>query len=90
MIVTGDFNTFWGTNEIFLFMRAAGLTSANSKGLMSFPARTPRVELDFVLVSQEIEVTDFRIPDVRYSDHRPIVCDFRVRSRVSGDRLTAA
>ena len=90
VIVTGDFNTFWGTNEIFLFMRAAGLTSANSKGLMSFPARTPRVELDFVLVSQEIEVTDFRIPDVRYSDHRPIVCDFRVRSRVSGDRLTAA
>jgi glucokinase len=53
-------------------------------------ALTPRVELDFVLVSQEIEVTDFRIPDVRYSDHRPIVCDFRVRSRVSGDRLTAA
>jgi endonuclease/exonuclease/phosphatase family metal-dependent hydrolase len=90
VIVAGDFNTFWGTNEIFLFMRAAGLRSANSKGLLSFPARTPRVELDFVLVSQEIEVTDFRIPDVRYSDHRPIVCDFRVNRRVTGDRLTAA
>ena len=71
-------------------MRAAGLRSANSKGLLSFPARTPRVELDFVLVSESIEVTDFRIPDVRYSDHRPIVCDFRVRERVGGDRLTAA
>jgi endonuclease/exonuclease/phosphatase family metal-dependent hydrolase len=42
----------------------------------------PRAELDFVLVSPEIEVLDFRIPDVRLSDHRPIVCDLRVRSGV--------
>jgi endonuclease/exonuclease/phosphatase family metal-dependent hydrolase len=90
VIVAGDFNTFWGTNEIFLFMRAAGLQSANAKNLLSFPARTPRVELDFVLVSHGIEVTDFRIPDVRYSDHRPIICDFNVKAAVGGDRLTAA
>jgi len=24
-------------------------------------------------------VTDFRVPDVRYSDHRPLVCDFQIR-----------
>ena len=79
VIVAGDFNTFWGTHEIFLFMRAAGLRSANVEGLPSFPARVPRVELDFVLVSNGIEVHDFRVPDVRYSDHRPLVCDFSVR-----------
>ena len=79
VIVAGDFNTFWGTNEIFLFMRAAGLRSANTRGLASFPSRIPRVELDFVLVSREIEIQDFRIPDVRLSDHRPIICDFTVR-----------
>ena len=33
VIVAGDFNTFWGTHEIYLFMRAAGLRSANSAGL---------------------------------------------------------
>jgi len=38
------------------------------------------VELDFILVSEGIEVTDFRVPDVRFSDHRPLVCDFHVRS----------
>ncbi len=79
VILAGDFNTFWGTHEIFLFMRATGLRSANLSGLPSFPARKPRIELDFVLVSEGIEVTDFRIPDVRLSDHRPIVCDFEVR-----------
>jgi endonuclease/exonuclease/phosphatase family metal-dependent hydrolase len=33
VIVAGDFNTFWGTHEIYLFMRAAGLRSANTAGL---------------------------------------------------------
>ncbi|MCW5571806.1 MAG: endonuclease/exonuclease/phosphatase family protein [Steroidobacteraceae bacterium] len=80
VIVAGDFNTFWGNHEIYLFMRAAGLISANADGLPSFPARNPRVELDFILVSAGIEVSNFRVPDVRYSDHRPIVCDFKIRS----------
>jgi endonuclease/exonuclease/phosphatase family metal-dependent hydrolase len=92
VIVAGDFNTFWGTHEIFLFMRAAGLRSANSAGLPSFPARVPRHELDFILVSEGIEVTNFRVPDVRLSDHRPLVCDFHVRAdaAVRGAAASAA
>ena len=81
VIVTGDFNTFWGTHEIYLFMRASGLRSANSHGLPSYPARSPRVELDFILVSRGIEVTDFRIPEIRHSDHRPLICDFEIRKQ---------
>ena len=90
VIVAGDFNTFWGTHEIYLFMRAAGLRSANTAGLPSFPARTPRIELDFILVSEGIEVTDFRVPDVRLSDHRPLVCDFEVRSGTAARAVSAA
>ena len=89
VIVAGDFNTFWGTHEIFLFMRAAGLRSANSAGLPSFPARVPRHELDFILVSSGIDVQDFRIPDVRYSDHRPLICDFTVRADAMANRPAA-
>jgi endonuclease/exonuclease/phosphatase family metal-dependent hydrolase len=80
VIVAGDFNTFWGTHEIYLFMRAAGLRSANSIGLPSFPARAPRIELDFILVSAGIEVTGFRVPQVRFSDHLPLICDFNISS----------
>ena len=90
VIVAGDFNTFWGTHEIYLFMRAAGLRSANTTGLPSFPARVPRHELDFILVSEGIEVTDFRIPDVRFSDHRPLVCDFHVRASTVAQGSTAS
>ena len=89
VIVTGDFNTFWGTHEIYLFMRAAGLRSANEKNLPSFPARIPRIELDFVLVSKEIEVTNFQVPDVRFSDHRPILCDFTVNGAVASRTAVA-
>ena len=78
VIVAGDFNTFWGTHEIYLFMDAAGLRSANLAGLPSYPARKPRMELDFILVTRGIEIESFSIPDVTYSDHRPLVCDFRV------------
>jgi endonuclease/exonuclease/phosphatase family metal-dependent hydrolase len=79
VIVAGDFNTFWGEHEMALFMEASGLKSANRLGLPSYPSRNPRKELDFVLYSNGIEVTQFDVPDVRFSDHRPLICDFQVR-----------
>jgi endonuclease/exonuclease/phosphatase family metal-dependent hydrolase len=78
VIVAGDFNTFWGENEIFLFKEALGLRSANKFSLPSFPSRSPRMELDFILCGPGIEVTDFRIPRVSFSDHLPLVCDFEI------------
>jgi len=78
VIVAGDFNTFWGEDEIFLFMRAAGLQNANKSSLPTFPTHAPRMELDFILHSREIEITHFEIPSVLHSDHLPLVCDFEV------------
>ena len=78
VIVAGDFNTFWGEDEIYLFLRAAGLRNANTESLPSYPSRSPRKELDFVLYQEGIEVTNFEIPNVRHSDHLPLVCDFNV------------
>lgn len=78
VMVAGDFNTFWGENEIYLFMKAAGLTSANKEGLPTYPSRAPRKELDFILYQDGITVTNFEVPDVRLSDHLPLVCDFEL------------
>ena len=80
VLVAGDFNTFWGDHEIYLFMHASGLRSANARGLPSYPSHNPRRELDFILYGAGIEVTDFRVPAVLYSDHLPLVCDFTVRT----------
>jgi endonuclease/exonuclease/phosphatase family metal-dependent hydrolase len=81
VIVAGDFNTYWGDHEIYLFNQAAGLTSANVRGLPSYPSRSPRKELDFILYSEDrIRMDRFDIPDVHLSDHLPLVCDFSVSS----------
>lgn len=79
VVVAGDFNTFWGENEIYLFMKAAGLTSANHDHLPTYPSRSPRKELDFVLYQDGIEVTGFEVPAIRLSDHLPLICDFELR-----------
>jgi endonuclease/exonuclease/phosphatase family metal-dependent hydrolase len=76
VIVAGDFNTFWGEHEIYLFMQASGLTSANERGLPSYPSHAPRKELDFILYSKGIEPRSFQIPQVRHSDHLPLIFDF--------------
>ena len=81
VIVAGDFNTFWGENEIYLFMKAAGLQSANRDGVQTYPSRAPRKELDFILHQEGIDVTHFEVPDVRFSDHLPLICDFEVREK---------
>jgi len=78
VVVAGDFNTFWGENEIYLFMKAAGLQSANVDSRPTYPSRAPRKELDFVLYQDGISVKSFDIPDVRFSDHLPLVCDFEL------------
>ena len=78
VIVAGDFNTFWGENEIFLFMKAAGLRSANTDSEPSYPSRSPRMELDFILYSEGIEMSNFDMPKVHFSDHLPLICDFKL------------
>ncbi|MGI9239041.1 MAG: endonuclease/exonuclease/phosphatase family protein [Woeseiaceae bacterium] len=78
VVVAGDFNTFWGENEIYLFMKAAGLKSANIDSRPTYPSRAPRKELDFILYQDGIHVTNFDVPDVRLSDHMPLICDFEL------------
>lgn len=78
VVVAGDFNTFWGENEIYLFMKAAGLTSANTESIPTYPSRSPRKELDFVLYQNGINVTGFDVPNVKLSDHLPLVFDFEL------------
>jgi len=78
VIVAGDFNVFRGVREMQLFMDATGLMSANSGGYASYPSWNPRRELDFILHSPEIRITDFQVPKVLFSDHLPLLCDFEI------------
>jgi len=75
-IVAGDFNSMWGDREIELFLAATGLRNSNPEGVPSFPSWSPKRQLDFVLYSPGVRMTGFRMPNVTYSDHLPLVFDF--------------
>ena len=77
-IVAGDFNSHWGDREIRLFLAATGLLNPNEEGLPSFPSRSPRRQLDFILHSPEVRPQRFLVPQVTHSDHLPLLMDFEV------------
>ncbi len=84
VIVAGDFNTFFGNRELKLFLAASNLKNANLLNLPSHPSHSPQRQIDFILHSSGIQIDNFYIPDVRLSDHSPLVCDF---SFVSTDEV---
>jgi len=77
-LVAGDFNMLWGEKEIEIFLAATGLRNANRKRLPTYPSSNPRRHLDFVLYSKGIRIRNFTTPDVRFSDHLPVLVDFDV------------
>ncbi len=78
VIGTGDFNTFWGPDEMYLFLQASKLKSANTRNVATYPSGAPKHELDFILYSEGIEPQNFDVPEILLSDHRPLVFDFTI------------
>lgn len=76
VIIAGDFNTFWGSRELNLFLAATGLKNANLTNVPSHPSHAPLRQIDFILHSAGIRIDNFYIPDIRLSDHSPLICDF--------------
>jgi endonuclease/exonuclease/phosphatase family metal-dependent hydrolase len=83
VIVAGDFNALKGDRELQLFLAATGLINANSIGQPSHPSRAPRRQLDYIFHSPQIQITDFQIPQIKLSDHTPLVCEFEIVSKKS-------
>lgn len=79
VIVAGDFNTFWGSRELELFLAASRLHNANPDNRPSHPSHSPHRQIDFILHSDELRVDDFVIPDIQLSDHNPVICDFSMK-----------
>lgn len=78
VVIAGDFNALWGEHEIELFLSASGLINANRESFPTFPSRTPRRHLDFVLHSPDIRTLNFEIPQTTLSDHLPLIWDFEI------------
>ena len=78
VLLGGDFNLLHGSGELREFLSRTGLRDADPSARKTYPSRLPRFRLDFLLTGPGIEIRRFDVPDVRFSDHLPLVCDFEI------------
>ena len=75
-ILMGDFNVV-PQNEILAPIKAkmkdTSLGFCENK--LSFPSDNPRIKIDYIFVSPDIEVVSADIPEITASDHRPHVAE---------------
>ena len=78
-ILMGDFNI---THEEEILMpireRMRDTADAFSAPLLSFPSDEPRIKIDYIFVSRDIEVISADIPAIIASDHRPHTAEINV------------
>jgi len=82
VIVLGDFNdtAYTWTFKRLRGDRADAFNVAGAGSGHTYRSDKPFVRIDFVLVDKAWEVVDAVVPDVRFSDHRPLVVRLRWRS----------
>ncbi|HBC86094.1 MAG TPA: endonuclease [Lentisphaeria bacterium] len=78
VIIAGDFNTFSGPKEIHELQQELGLVNPNTDNLPTFPSWKPSRQLDFILCSHQIKIQHFEVPKVQFSDHLPLLLDFKM------------
>ncbi len=79
-VLMGDFN-LTPDNDILLPIRekmkdAADLIDGEA---LSFPSDAPRIKIDYVFVSRDIEILSADVPAVVASDHRPHLAEIALR-----------
>ena len=83
VILIGDFNLFHGKQELDYLIKETHLKDAYeldyTKIKFTAPTFHPCRRLDFVLVSKEIKVKDYEILKADFSDHLPVMLDFKVK-----------
>ncbi len=84
VLLGGDFNVFHGIGELSGFLSLTGLRDADPEGRKTYPSRLPRHRFDFLFHGPGIRIEAFDVPDVRFSDHLPLVCDFEIEGAKEG------
>jgi endonuclease/exonuclease/phosphatase family metal-dependent hydrolase len=79
VIVAGDFNTYSGEKELEHLKQKTGLLNPNARQTPTFPSWKPKHQLDYILYSQHITPKYFSVPDLKHSDHLPLILEFELK-----------
>ncbi|MFH1276199.1 MAG: endonuclease/exonuclease/phosphatase family protein [Candidatus Woesearchaeota archaeon] len=82
VILMGDFNTFRGDKEIKKLMKETHLKDRAKLDKFSIgltePTWHPSRRLDYVLVSRQIKVKEYKVLNFPFSDHMPLYVEFHI------------
>ncbi len=78
IVIGGDFNTFKGIKELKALIKEFNLKNANIDNVPTFPSWEPKQQLDYILHSPQLKLKHFYVPDVKLSDHLPLIADFEL------------
>lgn len=77
-ILMGDFNVTPDNKVLLpLFERMRDTAQGFCENKPSFPSDNPRIKIDYILVTPDIEVVSADIADIIASDHRPHISEIR-------------
>ena len=81
-ILMGDFNTFNGHAELHdLIARTDLVRGPTLKSPPTYPSCKPQDVLDYILTTDDIEVTNYEVIPADFSDHMPVLMDFELKRR---------
>ena len=82
VILMGDFNTFNGEGEIQKLLDETHLDCKfemdKESQTFTHPAFHPKRRLDYILTSKQIKVKSYKVLNFHFSDHLPLLIDFKV------------
>lgn len=78
VIICGDFNIFGGFRELKPLLEDKRLRIVNTKNDKTFPAHCPKKVLDIFIVSKNIKVNRFNVLQDQFSDHLPVILEFKI------------
>ena len=76
IIFMGDLNAGCSSEEVKRVSELLKATSFDGR-YYTFDTKNPRWQIDYIFTSEDMEVEDVRMPDIRFSDHFPLVADLR-------------
>lgn len=81
VLITGDLNSEQGSRAIKVFLDTEYFHL--SKDYKKFPTSNNKpVTIDHIIVSRHINYNRCFVPDVYYSDHKPVVCDLIINQDI--------
>ena len=77
-VLMGDFNVLPASKILIPVREKMRDTAEGRENMFTFPSNSPKMKIDYIFVSKDINVISSDIPEIVASDHRPHTADIEI------------